>query len=763
MRKKGLNLAILSLLATLLIFTPTVDINAIASDKEDDVHEEHSIINKFITNSDLENDIYDIRLKVEGKNKAEIPPTDIIIVSDHSASMKGSRFEKTRQALNLLADKLLSDTENVTLGYVGFHDGVEDDLTFIPSSNKQEFIDFTENLDVMEKGTNLQAGIKKAKDIFASLDQSHQQVIIVPSDGNTTYSYKPETIAPIENNEVQAFGYFKPDFKVTKSDYNTIIGTGNSYGLKNDIFRIGSSIINNTGEATIGEILDFKAKDNASVYSIAIELEEDYSSNDLYTNNFYAEFGPYKHEYTGRWSESVEDGIYTPNEDIMFEVEYKNTSNRDVEIQYINKAYGKNDTSVDEKVGRIDNYVENTGDVVTTYYVDDVAKIELTLDDMIAINDKSETSITLKPNETYKIVSKYKMLDFDVISDTSEVIPTLDLAKYEGVIYTNLNIGLPLYAYSGTGPSLSYHSPRRPFSQGEYVLKNVSSDGVENSTYFNVDNVDDLADTLLNELYGHITDSIKDGTVVVSLGDYVTYVSDDKEIILTAETLGVEDESLLSGVTAAYDEEKDHIIVEGLNLSQDETIYIDYQIKLDKTLAGYEDETWYDTSEEALLYAREGVEAVSFPIPQILSSKMTSADEEIEDEDVKEEVTLRYSADTDDKTVKGISTVTKTFELGDIARVESVVPSRDGYKFVAWNAYSEKSDKSLNKTFKADEEIVMSESIVLKAEWKKTEGKAPSTGVQSYNPFILTFIIASSLLLLTLFIKEDRKKLSIKK
>ena len=67
-------------------------------------------------------------------------------------------------------------------------------------------------------------------------------------------------------------------------------------------------------------------------------------------------------------------------------------------------------------------------------------------------------------------------------------------------------------------PRIAYHRYFDRKVQGTYVLKNLSTAGIENDAYFDLENVSGLEAIIANDIYQNISNSIEYGNVTDPMG-----------------------------------------------------------------------------------------------------------------------------------------------------------------------------------------------------------------------------------------------------
>ncbi|MCC8122959.1 MAG: S-layer homology domain-containing protein [Oscillospiraceae bacterium] len=708
-----------------------MQISVVAADTENlqpggeaGVEYDEAILNKYAELVSGTKNQYDITLEVTGKNKAEEPPTDIVLVLDESNSMTGTRFQVLQESAVEFVETTLNQTENVRIGAVGYADTAGNVLPL--TNDETELITFINAQTSMTEGTFTQDGLLAAESLFDSTD-GHQHIIILLSDGVPTYSYAATAAADVTDDTVQDYGTgLFSGYKITDFDYSTTIGAGSQfYCTAAQAYTIGGKAVTNHGEATIGQILDFKAaSDQNTVYSVGILLSDSTPAAGYYTGNFSWSTTLTNGSTEAFWTETNADGIFSPDETLNFYASYTNPD-----------ASGKACAMVFNMPSGLEDFLDT--DIANTWCritIDGVETGVYSYSEMVTRNAAGAVNYTetVPAGATYEIEVQLTTKDFD-LEDYIGSVP--NMACYFSARFGSS--GTTVHPYDGrsgfVGPVFAFGSPFPMKTQAEYVLKNVSSDGIEGSTYFDVSALDDLIDVLSSQIYGAITDSIQNGTITDPMGpDFIQFESaaqDGADFKLAAS-----DDALLDGVTVAFS--NDTVTVEGLNLSAGETVYITYRVTLQTDASGFVYGQAYPTNDTTTLMPVEGGQDREFPIPLVVGTK-TSTSTGGGGSGGSSTYKLTYHPNTtlgeDDDVTSGISSgTTVTVKRG------SIFTAPTGYSFLGW---SEEVDGTVVYTA-GDTFTMPAKNVNLYAVWTTSAsggGSQPALDKENHFSYIIGY------------------------
>ena len=182
---------------------------------------------------------FDITLKAtvtDGKEEGPKTSTDAVLVIDRSGSMKseenGDRITPAQNAAKDFASVVLGKGANPQnrIAVVSYEESA---TTNTELSSDLETVKNAINFDA-EGGTNIQAGIKAARDILKN-STANNKVILVLSDGEPTYSFQAvgtatQTGCYILGKHWDWSGSIDSDsVKITGFNYEDTVGNGRSY------------------------------------------------------------------------------------------------------------------------------------------------------------------------------------------------------------------------------------------------------------------------------------------------------------------------------------------------------------------------------------------------------------------------------------------------------------------------------------------------------------------------------------------------------
>ncbi|MCD7947943.1 MAG: S-layer homology domain-containing protein [Oscillospiraceae bacterium] len=694
------------------------------------VEYDDAILNKYAEHVSGTKNQYDITLEVTGKNKAEEPPTDIVLVMDESNSMAGDRFQALQESAVTFVENTLHATENVRIGAVGYGNTASNVLSL--TNDETDILNFMNaQTYLINEMTFTQDGLKMAESLFDSTD-GHQHVIILLSDGVPSYSYVATSAADVTDDAVQDYGTgLFSGYKITGFDYGTTIGPSaigsiaSYFYTVDEAYQVGGKAITNHGDATIGQILDFKAaSDKNTVYSVGILLADSAAAEGYYNGDFSTSMSLRGYEPEAYWTETNPDGIISPNETLTLYASCTNTGTAAIKAGMVLKLPS----------GLEDFFETNSADSRCTVTIDGTETGVYSYSDMLTrgAGTGADYKETVPVGAKYEIEVQLVTKDFHLEDYVGAMPSIVSSASFSFNVYVDgaTTTMSPYNARANfTGPVFAFGSPFYTRSQAEYVLKNISSDGMEGSTYFDVSNLDDLIDVLSTQIYGAITDSIQNGTITDPMGpDFIQFetgTQDGADFKLAAS-----DNALLDGVTATYS--NGTVTVEGLNLSAGETVYITYRVTLQTDASGFVYGQAYPTNDTTTLLPVEGGQARAFPIPLVVGTKTSTGGSG---------GSITYKVTYHPNTTLGeADDVTSGISAGTTVTVKSgsIFTAPSGYTFLGW---SEVEDGTA--TYKAGDTFTMpAKNADLYAVWTTSAsggGNQPTLDKENHFSYVIGY------------------------
>lgn len=459
------------------------------------------------------------------KNKMEVPPTDVVLLLDVSNSMSGNRFELAKSAASQFVTQLMGRTENLNIGVVTFSSSVHHTLPL--TTDADAVTSFIQAQNVNTSGvTFIQATLIAAETMLAEDQRDINKTIVLLSDGGATKSYKASSMAA-NTGEIASYDGISSDYILSDFDLNTIVGTGNHMDLLTTAYQINNTIILDNIIPTISEILDFKAGPKHSVYVLGVELSGDEDLTWNYRNKNITRNG-IEYEAYGSWTEEVKDGVLSPGEEFSFKVDYVNNT---AVPQKVAAAYYNPPTTHGGKVLQ-DYILEYNNDSLTpikmemrdaegntlqtaSYPFSRISNIYFQATDA----NTSSYAYEIPPGGSYSLTVTLHMKPFQWFENGYEPaseIQMMNLGKfrfscseftgrYERYCFNHSYSREPMIA-----PGSQYNSKE----DVEFLMKNLSSDGIEGSTYFDVADVNDLVTIMNNDLFNNMVNHIQNGKLL---------------------------------------------------------------------------------------------------------------------------------------------------------------------------------------------------------------------------------------------------------
>ena len=151
------------------------------------------LIHKTATKENLEEGrSADVTLTVNANGFTTVDKTDVVLVLDRSSSMNGTPMNNTKTAAKDLIELLITDKTKdntraaiVTYGSNLLTSYTSDSLTNDVTTLKNTIDSIPSSKE--DQGTNVHAGLLKAKDLLSSSGTDTQKIIILLSDGEPTF------------------------------------------------------------------------------------------------------------------------------------------------------------------------------------------------------------------------------------------------------------------------------------------------------------------------------------------------------------------------------------------------------------------------------------------------------------------------------------------------------------------------------------------------------------------------------------------------
>ncbi|UUM13243.1 VWA domain-containing protein [Clostridiaceae bacterium HFYG-1003] len=251
----------------------------------------------------LPDDLWEVTLKIQGKNYKTT--SDVVLIIDNSNSMynDASRIKNTKIAAKEFGEKLLKVGSTTRLAVVVYGSGLVDSTVFFDSATKTQFTQYIDSINQNgyyannydSGGTNIQAGLHEADRILYSAQSTGKlKNIVLLSDGEPTFSYEFTGSASYvdctagKNHKTDHSGGYFTNIRMT-ADYTRVAGSGSSFYVSSNTsitIRCNHNVVRtykvydgnsafqnsggNNGMATIWEANQTKAK-GTTVYSIALQ------------------------------------------------------------------------------------------------------------------------------------------------------------------------------------------------------------------------------------------------------------------------------------------------------------------------------------------------------------------------------------------------------------------------------------------------------------------------------------------------------------
>lgn len=242
---------------------------------------------------------FDITLEVTAKDQVQVTPADsahIVLVIDRSNSMAGRRLSSAREAAKDFVEIVLGpnaqaeDNQIAVVSYSYEYEdriGLSDDISLISRA-----IDCVVTSGIEKTGgTNIQAGIYRARQILEEDPSDAKKIILVLTDGEPTYSYEAVGTADwtgcrmVHDSHSWMFDFGKAkNVQLEGFHYGEVAGSGSGYymsgsmaltltcphGLTEDVKY---SYYSNNGTPTILEA-GYAKESGIEIYSVFLGNQE---------------------------------------------------------------------------------------------------------------------------------------------------------------------------------------------------------------------------------------------------------------------------------------------------------------------------------------------------------------------------------------------------------------------------------------------------------------------------------------------------------
>lgn len=233
---------------------------------------------------------WEITLKVEGKNLKT--SSDVVLVIDKSGSMddkvnKQKKMDKAKEAANKFVDNLLLNGADTKIAVVAFNRTSELVSGFKGPNQKSALKTAINGIDA-DGGTNIQAGIKQARDLLTgNQSQAENKIIVLLSDGEPTYSYEGTEAADYSWSNNGYDSSYK--FAITEFDYGSIVGSGSSYYVNYGLNWVGGFFghyqyeIKDNGIGTFSEA-KFAKEAGLKLFSVGLDVAKNSNAEKVLKN-----------------------------------------------------------------------------------------------------------------------------------------------------------------------------------------------------------------------------------------------------------------------------------------------------------------------------------------------------------------------------------------------------------------------------------------------------------------------------------------------
>lgn len=208
---------------------------------------------------------WEIELTAQGKKLKQ--KSDVVLVFDRSNTMEGRRLYKAKQAAQKFVDHLLTEDSTTRIALVPFGTYADKHTDFTDYSGKRKLKRDIHSIYVTgedDGATNIQAGLHKAKQLLNKSVADYKTIVLL-SDGDPTFSFRAKKATPY------MWSGSKYNFILSDFDYAEPIGTGGSYYLEGDRYRVNGFKVKTNGIATMSEAAHI-INSGIDIYSIGLDV-----------------------------------------------------------------------------------------------------------------------------------------------------------------------------------------------------------------------------------------------------------------------------------------------------------------------------------------------------------------------------------------------------------------------------------------------------------------------------------------------------------
>ena len=634
------------------------------------------LVTKTIEKTDNEGE-YSVTFDIKGKNvNQEIENKQnsyTVFVLDASMSMKGTKWDKAKEAAINFSNTLVNNSNKNYISLVTFNSQGYKLRNF-------ENVVFTNNdFGNINRGTNYNEGLSKAYEYLSDISEDGIKNIVFISDGEPNSDNYSEILKTIKDDNINIFSLaYELDSDSTAYNKLLNISTNNKvYEVSSDdidekLLTVANEIIKvNAGSNgvitdNIGDNFEFLSGDvivngkkvtvnvgditeNNKSYSFIIKINDDLDTGWYPTNNGYALSYLDSNNIEKTLSTNHSASVYWVSNKVKLTINYYNNDNM---FKSVTKDMKKG-SSISNDVLDIENNMDNG------YYLESVSKNNFNIDDDTIVDVYYK-----KINNLKYIVNYYKDLELFDSKKYEDVeygyIPTYDEVDIPGysicVVNNNTNPIIDndtiidvYYCKNDYKYKVKYYYDDVFDSEEEYIAKyndiidNYSDKIKEGYVIDRIDNIplsisDNIDDNIINVYY-----KLKDVRYTVNYLD-----KDGNKICKSKEVVGKYNDI----VEEKYKEFNDYKLISDEKVSlilDDNTDDIDfiYEIKSGNVIVKYVDEEGNKISDDTIISGKYR-DNYSVSIKEIDGYNYLEDNEYIDgviDEDNKI-ITLKYKKET---------------------------------------------------------------------------------------------------------------------